>query len=560
VADRTVLILGGAQSGPSAAARVRETDERARIILIERARDLDYADSGFAYHLSGEVPALDSLRRGRGDLLQDVYRVEVRAGAEVESIDPRQRRVLVDGQPLEYTALIYAAGAESLLPEVPGLGGAGNVFHFRTLRDLEGIVRRLGTGAARRVVILGGGAGGVDAADGLLRRGCDVTILQRGPRILPRFSPAMSRVAADALVKAGGKVVTAAEVTAAEQHLSSVSALRLANGLRIETDVVIVAAGLRPRTALLRKAGASLLADGAVAVDERCETSLKGIYACGTCVALPHAVTSEPAWSTQAAQADKSAQVAAINAAGGKARMPPVTDTILLRVGDIALGRTGLTRDEAAARAGRKAAAITVHAPCRDPYLREADLVTIDIYYHRGSGRLLGAEAAGRAGVDKRLDVLATALRGGLTVDDLGGLDLAYAPAYAPARDPVNVAGTVAAAVRSGAAPALSVEDIAARPGAVTLVDVRSEPEPSAGTIPGARLVPLASLRDGLEKLPKGKLVFFCDSGQRGYLAARIARQRGRRDAGFLSGGLRSWRAAGQPVTPPVPATPPPRP
>jgi NADPH-dependent 2,4-dienoyl-CoA reductase/sulfur reductase-like enzyme/rhodanese-related sulfurtransferase len=548
---RTIVVVGGALSGPTAAARARETDETARIVLVERARDVSYAAGGLAYHLSGEVPLLDALNRERAEFFRDVYRIEVRTGATVTKIEPRRRRVIVDGEPLGYTALVHALGAGSPLPDIAGLDDAANVFFFRTLRDLEGLTAWLestaGVKKKAEVVVLGGGFFGVEAADGLARRGCAVTLLEWGPRLLPRFSATVAEMAREALARAGVSVLVNARVAEAERDGAGavVRRVRLEDGRTVAADAVIVAAGLRPRSDLLRAAGARLRPDGTVVVDDRCATSLPRVFACGVCVALPHAVTGKPVWFAQAAQADKTAQVAGTNAAGGRARMRPVVGTALVRAGALTLGRTGLSAEEAARFAGRNHATAVCHAPARDVFFPGAEPVTVELHYDRKTGRLLGADLAGRDGVDKRLDVLATALRGKLVVEALADLDLGYAPPFAAARDPVNVAGAVAAAARAGLTTAWTPDAVGRARGKVVLVDVRGERARSAATIAGAVALPLEKLRDAIGSLPRGKLVFFCDQGRRSYLAARIARQRGRRDAGYLSGGLTSWRAAG---------------
>ena len=353
---------------------------------------------------------------------------------------------------------------------------------------------------------------------------------------------------AQALEQAGAAVVTGASVVRAQRRGKSVVALKLASGQAVPADLIIVAAGLRPRTDLLRKAGARLLGDGTVAVDDRCATSLPDVYACGVCVSLPHAVSGRATWFAQAAQADKTAQVAGANAAGGAARMSPVLGTAIVRAGALALARTGLTGAEAAEFAAGELEIVTVHAPSQDPYFPGSQRVTIRLFSHRPSGRVLGAEVAGNAGVDKRIDVLAAAILGGLKADQLSTLDLAYAPPYSAARDPVNVAGSVASAVRSGLAAALSPADLAARRQRVLLVDVRDEKAARKGTIEGALNVPLDKLRGRIAKLAKGReMVFVDDNGRAGYLAARIARGHGA-TAGYLSGGLIAWAAEARPL------------
>lgn len=546
MAKRRIVVLGGAISGPTAAARARETDERAHILLLERSRRVSYSACALSYHASGEVPSLDALDRERAQFFWDVYRVEVRTGVTALGLDAAARSVLTRAGGIPYDSLVYALGAESVLPAP--LRGAPNVFRFRTLPDLQGLLARL-EGGDGRVAILGGGFIGVEAADGLARRGCKVTLVERGPRILPAFSAAASRAAMQALRAQGVDVREGQEVTRVARRGSLVASLQLSAGRALEVDAVVVAVGLRPRTAMLARARATLHADGSVAVDNRCGTSLPGVFACGVCVSVPHAVSGHPVWVAQAALADKTAQVAGACAAGGDARIGPTLGTAIVRAGELTLGRTGLTGEEAAAYAGAELAAARIHAPSREPFFPGAMDTEVALSYHRGSGRLLGAEVVSPSGADKRVDTLAAAILGGLTVEQLAAADLAYAPPYAPVRDPVNVAATVAAAARAGLCEGWSPADLVARRRRVIVVDVRPAEAGTAATIPGAGPVPLDVLRARLAAMDDRPLVFVCDTGRLSYLAARIARQHGR-DAAYLSGGLLTWAREGRPLVP----------
>ncbi|MBK7585662.1 MAG: FAD-dependent oxidoreductase [Myxococcales bacterium] len=528
--QRTIVVVGGAQSGPTAAARARETDDGARIVLIERATEVSYAAAGLAHHLSGEVPSLAELNRETAELFRSFYDIDVRTGVEVSRIDAKQRRVEAGGETLEYDALIYALGADSVVPAL--LDGASNVFRFRTLKDLEGIVSGIDAGK-RRIAILGGGFFGVEAADGLLRRKCEVVLVEQGPRLLSSFSPTVSGMASAELGKLGARVLTGATLADVQRSGTQVTALVLASGERIPVELVVATAGIVPRTELLRHAGAKLLRDGSVAVDERMRSSLAGVYACGVCASVEHAVTGKRALVAQASIADKTAQIAGANAAGAKHKMPPVLGTAILRVGELVCARTGLSLEGA-----KKGVALTrVHAPSHDPWFPASSPISIELLHDSKTGRLLGADLAGQQGVDKRVDVLATALSGGLTVDELASLDLAYAPAFSAARDPVNVVASVAAATKRGLAQAVSPAELNRARGELVLVDVRA----NGSALAGAIRLPLSALRARFGELPgTGRLVFVDESGRGGYLAARIAVQRGRAQAGYLSGGLRS--------------------
>jgi rhodanese-related sulfurtransferase len=286
-----------------------------------------------------------------------------------------------------------------------------------------------------------------------------------------------------------------------------------------------------------------------VVVDEGCLTSLPHVYACGASVAVPHAVTGWPVWLPQAGLADRTAMVAGAVAAGGHGRLEPVLNTSIVRAGELTIARTGLGLEEALAFApAEEVGVVSVHGSSCERPLAASQPLAIDLVYHKGDGRILGAEVAGKAGADKRVDVLSTAIVGGLTVERISTLDLAYAPPFSTTRDVVNVAGWVAAAARAGLARPWTVAELAEKAGSVAIVDV--EPERGRlGEMTGSLVIPLAELRARLGALPRDRpIVFVSETGRLGFVAARIARQRGYRDAGFLTGGILSWRGAGRPV------------
>lgn len=547
---RTIVIVGGALSGPTAAARAREVDEHARILLIERNAHVSYAVGGLAYHLSGEVKAIADLDSQRADFFASVYGVEVWTGAEATALDAPARVLTVqrggERTKVPYDALVFALGAASPVPDVPGLSGI-NVRTFRTLADLAALKKAL-VGSGRRVAVLGGGSMGVEAADGLVRAKAKVTLVERHQRLLPQLGTQVAR-AAEAVLAARARVILGAEVIGADGARGKVRRLHLSNGTKLEVDAVVIAAGLSPRTELLEAAGAVLAPDRTVLVDALARTSLPHVWACGVCVSVPSAVTGRPVWSAQGALADKTAQVAGANAAGAQVRLGAAAETMLVRVLDTVVGRTGLSAAQARAHVGVDAEVTTIHAPSHDPWFPGADDVLVELVWNRHSGRLLGAECAGRSGVDKRIDVAAAAIAGGLTVDQLAEVDLGYAPPFSAARDPINVAATVAAAHWREWVRSIGAEQLAKLAPTFQLVDVRGSKQHRAGTIAGAVHLPLEALRERVGELDRKRpTVAFCDSGRRGYLAARLLQQRGLTDVRYLGGGLASWQLVGQPL------------
>ena len=530
MASKTILILGGALAGPTAAARARETDESARIILFERNRRVSYAQCGLSDYLSGAVPSAGDLDRERAEYFQGVYNVEVWTQAEAVHLDPGRRMLRIQrggtAQDVGFDALVFALGAAS---KTPAGAAAENLVCFRTLDDLEAIEREKARGS-REAVVLGGGPLGVEAACGLAGAGFEVTVIEQSDTLLPQFSPRMAGIATKALA-ARVRCVTGSSVARFEISGNRVTAVHLGDGRSVSADLVVAALGLEPRTGLLRDAGAKVAADGTIPVSARMETSLKGVFACGVCLSVPQAITGHPVWLAQGSLADKTAQVAGANAAGGEASLAPATGSMLVRAGDLVVGRTGLTLSQAEAFCGGPCGQTTVEAPAVESYLRGSTPILLELFWNPADGRILGLEAAGRSGVDKRIDAAAAAIAGGLTIDRLATLDFGYEPAFNAARDPLNVAATVAVMDRSGAArPARMPVDSAAQ-----RVDV------SAGGMagPGTIHIPLERLRSDLARLDRSRpVVTLCETGRRSLLASRILAQHGFKDVRYVAGGV----------------------
>jgi NADPH-dependent 2,4-dienoyl-CoA reductase/sulfur reductase-like enzyme/rhodanese-related sulfurtransferase len=528
-----IVILGGALSGPTAAARARETNVDACIILLERADAISYAVGGLPYYLSGEVDTRGDLAPYRAAFFSHYYDVDVRTKVSVERLDPKAHRVHTSAGELRYDKLIYALGAGSIMPAVFG-DGAANLSLLRNPAHLQHIDAMLSRGA-QRVVIVGGGFYGVEAADCLARRGCKVTVIERGPQLLPEYSSTAAARAAAALVAEGVDVRLGSAIDQVERKGKKIVALQV-GGERIESELILITAGVRPRTEIFVAAGGKVEPDGSIHVDDRCGTSLDDVYATSICVSHTHAVTGKPIWTAQATDADKTAQVAGANAAGGDATLGPTLGTAITRAGDLHLARTGLTQ-----LGGRhQVARIQILGHSCDPFFRGSEPLELTLYYGQKSERVLGAEVIGRAGVDKRIDVIATAILGKLTLPQLAGLDLAYSPPYSMVRDIVNAAGVIAGQAKH--VHAWTLDAFRERADDVLVYDVRSAAQRKAHKF-SATAWDIAQLREHRDTLAAAKqAVFVCETGRESYLAARAASQLGCRDAGYLSGGLQAWR------------------
>jgi len=534
LAKRTIVILGGALSGPTAAAHARETDADARIILVERAAAISYAVGGLPYVLSGEVTERAEIASFDAAFFRRDYDVDVRTGVDVDRVDPVRHQVHTSTGVLDYDSLIYALGAGTTTPAVFATGAA-NVSLLRNPSHLHQIVSMLEAGA-RRVAVVGGGYYGVEAADCLARRGVQVTLIERGPQLLAEFSPWAAGRAAQALAEQGVDVRLGASIDRVVRQGDRVTGLAL-GGQWLDVDLVLLTTGVRPRTEIFVAAGGTVLADGSIPVDDRCRTNLADVYATSICVSHTHAVTGKPVWTAQASDADKTAQVAGKNAAGGDARLGPTLGTAIVRAGNLHLARTGSTR-----LGGRRGVVRTqVSGSHCDPFFRGSAPLDVTVYFARRGERIVGAEVVGEAGVDKRVDVLATAVLAKLNLVSLGQLDLAYSPPYATARDLVNVAALVGQQAKR--VRVWEPSEFVKLSKTTTVFDVRRDAERVANPFAALPLA-ISEIRDDRTGLDKdATVVFVCETGRSSYLAACAAVQRGYHGAGYVSGGLRALRA-----------------
>ncbi len=545
--QRTILVVGGALAGPTAAARARELDEDARIVLIERSRRVSYAQCGLAYHLSGEVTSIADLDRERAEFFDSVYRIEVWTETEAVRLDSQRKTLTVRRggreEAVGYDALVVALGAASRTPENLK-AQADNVVSFRTIDDLEAI-RRIISNGGRRVAVLGGGAMGIEAADGLIRQGAEVTLVEREANLLPRLGRRLGAAARAALAQKA-RVFTRTTVESSEMRRNAVAALGLSNGENVAVDLVICTLGLIPRSEIVKAAGGELAAEGTIRVDDSARTSLPNVYACGVCVSAPQIITGKPVWWPQGALADKTAQVAGASAAGGSARLSAALGSMLVRAWDTTVGRTGLSLAEAQAHLGTADVGVSaVYAPSHERYFPQSALLLLQLVWNRRDGRVLGVEAAGAGGVDKRTDAAAAAIAAGLTVEKLAVLDFGYEPPYNAARDPLNVAATIASLERAGLGRSIEPEELHHRLAEVQLVDVRAPGSTGFPPIHGSLAIPLEELRQRLDRLDRARpVVTVSQNGRRGWLATRLLAQKGFANVANLSGGLRAWSLA----------------
>ncbi len=545
--SRTIVVIGGAGGGPVAAARARELDEHARIVLVEKRSHVSWVQAGLRHHLEGLVTRLDELDEDRRQFFADRHRIELRTGTEAVRLDPDSHRLVLrtaaGQETLRYDAAIFSGGAE-IRDAGGGLAvGQPGVTGFRTKDDLEALQQLIKAGAQKAVVV-GCGPFGVDAAVGLRKAGLSVHVIERHERVLPSLSLLAARAAQRALIDLGVVLHLKNPITASENH-GSQTRLTLQNGSVVDADVVILTTGLRPSTALLSDAGAALNADGSVRVNSRMETTLPAIYACGSAVSVTHAVTRAPLWLPQAAVATRTAQIAGHNAVvdNSKETLSPLAGTALYSVGDVRFGRTGLSESEARSFLGDdRVFVVTIHGYAGEPWVG-GDAICVRLVVDRQKSVVVGGEVWGKEGVPRRIDLLAAAVADAWTPDRVADLDLAYAPTLGPAFDPLQIAGQVAAQTITGEASPIGAEALALRvlKNDVVLVDV-SRPG-KLGPWPQAALrIPLEELRERLGEIPRDKpVVAVSQTGQRAYQAFRILKQRGLSQVQHLDGGALSY-------------------
>ncbi|MBM4342549.1 MAG: FAD-dependent oxidoreductase [Deltaproteobacteria bacterium] len=545
-----IVIVGGVAGGASAAAKARRTNEHADITLFERGPHVSFANCGLPYYVGGDIAQRDALLLQTPESFWRRFAVKVHVYHEVMRIDRTLRHVEVrnvqTGQRSlhPYDKLILSPGAGAVVPELPGLP-ARNVFTVKTVPDSDAILQWLRDAAPTHAVVAGAGFIGLETAEALHRRGLRVSVVELQPQVLPAFDPDMAAFVQAQVQRQGIEVWTSRALAGLETELVGadqvVRTAVLDDGTRLPADVVVMSIGVRPELRLAREAGLRIGATGGIAVDDRQRTSDPDIYAAGDAVEVVQRVTGQAVRMPLAGPAGKQGRVAGANAAGGDLRFPGALGTAIVETMGITAAKTGLSEREARA-AGFDVQVTQTHSLDHAGYYPGASLMHLKLVADRATHRLLGGQIVGEAGVDKRIDVLATALQAGMTVMDLEELDLAYAPQFSSARDPVIMAGFAASnvarnEVQTVTCAALQAERSAQRP--VQLVDVRTAGEFEGGHLPGAHHLPIDELRGRLAELdPDADTVVYCKVGFRGYLAARILSQSGFGRVRNLTGGM----------------------
>ena len=527
-----VIIIGGVAGGASAAARLRRMDEGAQIVLFERSGFISYANCGLPYYVGGVIEKEDALTLQTPEGFSRRFAVDVRVRSEVLAIDREKKTVLVRGPQGEryeegYDKLLLAPGAKPIVPPMPGVDGP-RIFRLRTVEDALAIRGFVARERPTSVLVAGGGFVGVEMAENLRTAGLGVTLVQRGDHLLGPFDPEMATLLHQQLRAHGVRLMLGTQVLGFAQEGQGVRTV-LSGGGSLASDFVVLCIGVAPESDLARAAGLALGERGAIRVNARMQTSDPDIYAVGDAVQIPNRVSLADAHIPLAGPANKQGRIAADAIAGRAVRYPGALGTCVVKLFDLTAAATGLS-DRAARASGLDIEKIILTPANHASYYPGARAMTMKVLCERGSMRLLGAQIVGGEGVDKRIDVLATATAAGLCGPDLATLDLAYAPPYGSAKDPINMAGYILENVAQGIVRHVFAEQIDGLPrdGSVSLIDVRTPREYARGHAEGFVNVPLDDLRARLEEIPADRPAYLmCQSGIRSYLASRILAQRG---------------------------------
>ena len=521
-----VIIIGGVAGGASAAARLRRLDEQAEIVLLERGPHISFANCGLPYYVGGVITDRAALTLQTPESFRRRFGIDVRVNSEAVAIDTAAKTVTVQGPDGSYTeaydSLILSPGAAPVVPPLPGLDDP-RVFTLRTIPDAVRIREYIDANRPKRAVVVGGGYIGVEMAENLVHAGVKTAIVELSDHLIAPLDYDMACEVHQYARSQGLDLILKNGVQAVEHAPDGSLRVRLNSGA-LGADLVILSVGVRPDTALAKAAGLELTAKGCIVVDSHMRTSTPGVYAVGDAVQVTDLVTGQPGFVPLAGPANKQGRIAADNICGIASEYKGTQGSSVLKVFGMTVAMTGVN-ERAAKAAGLDHDKMYIFNNSHAAYYPGASGISMKVLYEKATGRILGAQLVGFEGVDKRCDVLAAAIRAGMTAADLTELELCYAPPYGSAKDPVNYAGYAIENARTGLVRTFHWHDVAALPrdGSVTLLDVRTPAEYAAGHIDGFANLPLDELRQHIGRLDPAKPVFLhCHSGLRSYLACRI--------------------------------------
>lgn len=544
--SKKILIVGGVAGGATAAARIRRLDETAEVIIFERSGFVSYANCGLPYYIGGVIRDKEDLTLQTPEMFRERFQIDVRVHHEVTAIHPERKTVTVKnletGETFEesYDKLLLSPGARPVQPNLPG-AGLGNLFTLRTVEDTLRIRDYVVKNKPKSAVLAGGGYIGLEVAENLRELGMDVTIVQRPNQLLNPLDYEMACFVHAKMREKGIRLMLGHSVEGFEKAGDQVNVL-IKGEQPIKTDMVLLAIGVAPDTHLAKEAGLTLGIKNSIVVNDRMETSAPDIYAVGDAVEVRHFVTGSKALISLAGPANKQGRIAADNICGGDSVYQGSQGSSVIKIFDMTVATTGIN-ERTAKDAGIDCDKVYLSPSNHASYYPGGTMMTMKVLFEKNTYKLLGAQIVGYEGADKRIDVIATAMHAGMTALQLKDLDLAYAPPYSSAKDPVNMAGFMIENIAEGRLKQFFWDEVGALPddGSVFLLDARTREEYTAGHINGFVNIPLDELRDRLSELPQNvPLYVLCQSGLRSYLACRILSQNGWECHNF-SGGYRLY-------------------
>ena len=542
-----VVIVGGVAGGATAAARIRRLNEQAEIVVFERSGYISYANCGLPYYIGGVIEDPEDLTLQTPESFFSRFRIHMKVHHEVTAIHPDSKTVSVKnletGEIFEesYDKLLLSPGAKPVWPNLPGMN-SDKLFTLRTVEDTFRIKEFVDQQRPKSAVMVGGGFIGLEVAENLRELGMEVTIVQRPKQLMNPFDADMASFIHSEVRKHGVKLALGYSVEGFAEKNNGVEVL-LKDQPSIHADMVVLAIGVTPESSLAKEAGLALGMKGSILVNNRMETSVPDIYAVGDAVRVKHYVTGEDTLIALAGPANKQGRIAADNICGGDSRYLGSQGSSVIKVFDMTAATTGINETNAR-RSGLDVDTVILSPMSHAGYYPGGKLMTMKVVFEKETYRLLGAQIVGYDGVDKRIDVLATAIHAGIKATDLKDLDLAYAPPYSSAKDPVNMAGFMIDNISNGLKQwHLSDAANLPRDGSVTLLDTRTVGEYSRGHIDGFRNIPVDELRERIDEIEPGKRVYvICQSGLRSYIATRILEGYGFEAYNF-AGGFRFYDA-----------------
>jgi CoA-disulfide reductase len=526
-----VIIVGGVAGGATAAAKLRRISEDVEIVLVERGEHISFANCGLPYYIGETIKDRSKLLVQTVKGMSERFNLDIRNLSEVLSINPETKNVLIknlqNGEVYEesYDKLLLSPGARPIVPPIPGLSENTSIFTLRNIPDTDKIKNHVDNNNPKRAVVVGGGFIGIEMAENLLDRGIQVTLIEMANQIMAPIDFEMASILHTHLKEKGVHLILENGVQSfAEQGKKVV----LSDGTEIQTDMTILSIGVRPENELAKTAGLELGERGGIVINEYLQTSNEDIYAVGDAVEVVDYINGTKAMIPLAGPANRQGRIAANNMMGQKEKYQGTLGTSIAKVFDLTVAATG-ANEKTLKRLGVNYEVVHIHPSSHAGYYPGAAPIALKVIFDKETGKIFGAQAVGADGVDKRIDVIATAIKGGLTVEDLTNLELSYAPPFSSAKDPVNMAGYVATNIMEGDLEHIQwheIDQIVSEGG--LLIDVREPMEREFGFIEGSINISLNDLRNNLDEIPKDKTVYVsCQVGLRGYLASRILKNNG---------------------------------